>query len=211
MTMTNDRVAPALFTIGHSNHEWPRFVRLLQAHRIDAIADVRSSPYSRFVTQYNRGTIELELRKVRIRYAFLGEELGARRGEKECYLNGKVSYPLVAQLPAFRSGLDRLRSGLKTYRIALMCAEKDPITCHRMVLVTRALRDEKIVIHHILADGRAEPAAETEERLLRAAGLPSLDLFRPRAEMLADAFRLQGERLAYTEQVESPELQAVES
>jgi len=193
---------PALFTIGHSNHEWPVFVALLRQHAIDAVADVRSSPYSPRNPQFNRETLEKALREASVKYVFLGRELGARREERSCYIGGQARYDLVKDLPLFRQGLERVRRGTESMRIALMCAEKDPITCHRMVLVTRALADFGLSIEHIREDGRIESTAEAEARLHEASGVPREDLFRPKEELLAEAYRVQGLRLAWTE--ESP-------
>ena len=79
-----------IFTIGHSNHELPRFTALLKQHRIDVLTDVRSQPYSQFNPQYNRETLATSLKNIDINYIFLGTELGARRNERECYIHGKA-------------------------------------------------------------------------------------------------------------------------
>ena len=161
-----------LFTVGHSNHEWDAFLALLKQHQISAIADVRSSPYSRFTPQFNRETIDRLLSSERIHYVFLGAELGARRIERDCYENGRASYKRIAATPAFADGIERIRSGMTEHRIALMCAEKDPLTCHRTILVCRALRDENLEIHHILENGDIEPMQAPERRLLSLVGQP---------------------------------------
>ena len=67
-----------LFTIGHSTHSWEKFLELLRQHRIEAVADVRSSPYSQFNPHFNRESLQLALPQQGISYVFLGEELGAR-------------------------------------------------------------------------------------------------------------------------------------
>src|SRR5438552_16394672 len=97
-----------VFTVGHSNLEFTRFVALLNQHGIQALADVRSSPYSQYNPQFNRETLERALREEGISYVFLGQELGARRSERECYVNGRADYALIAQTTAFRLGLDRI-------------------------------------------------------------------------------------------------------
>ena len=70
-----------LFTIGHSDHDNQRFLDLLKAHSIQAVADVRSSPFSRRLPQFNQGSLRDSLRQAGIKYVFLGRELGARRSE----------------------------------------------------------------------------------------------------------------------------------
>lgn len=198
MIETN-RSRPCLFTIGHSDHEISKFVSLLELHGVTGIADVRSHPYSRIHTQFNRETLAEILKRVGIQYVFLGRELGARRSERECYLECQARYDLIAQLPAFREGLERLRRGLTTHRIALLCAEKDPITCHRTVLVCRHLRAECIDIRHILNDGSIETTEQAETRLLEAVNIPTEHLFCNRDELVEYAYDLQSERIAYTE------------
>lgn len=190
---------PCLFTIGHSDHEMSEFVSLLAQHGVNAIADVRSQPYSRFHGQFNRETLAELLKRAGIQYVFLGRELGARRSERESYQGKQARYDLISQLPAFRDGLDRLRRGLAAHRIALLCAEKDPITCHRTVLVCRHLRSDPVVIQHILEDGSIETTEQAEARLLETVGLPPTHLFKDSSELIEQAYDLQGERIAYTE------------
>src|SRR5262249_21304031 len=106
-----------LYTIGHSTHPLQHFLDLLKANGIQALADVRSSPFSRFNPQYNRDVLKRALKNEGIYYVELGKELGARRVESECYVGNKVSYPLVAQTPLFQHGLERLRNGAAEMRV----------------------------------------------------------------------------------------------
>jgi uncharacterized protein (DUF488 family) len=188
---------PVLYTIGHSNHDLAKFLELLRRHEIAAIADVRSHPYSRYNPQFNRESLEPALARGRLEYVFLGEELGARRSEPECYAGDAVRYDLVAESALFRAGLDRLRRGMANYRVALMCAEKDPLTCHRTILICRHLRADVAEIRHILEDGSSETNEAAERRLLALLKLPPRDLFRGEAEMIEQAYDLQGEKIAY--------------
>lgn len=192
-------VHPQLFTIGHSTHEWPAFVALLRKHSISTMADVRSSPYSRFNPQYNREALERGLNEAGIQYVFMGRELGARRDESECYEGRQARYENIARTPLFLEGIDRVRKGAAEHRIALMCAEKDPITCHRMVLVGRALRTDGLELLHILEDGSIEANADAERRMVSATGLPESDLFRSREELVEEAYRQQGLRIAWVD------------
>jgi uncharacterized protein (DUF488 family) len=153
-------MASALLTVGHSNHPIERFLDLLAQHGVTALGDVRSFPRSRFNPQFNRDRLEASLRERAIGYVFLGEALGGKRGD----------FAAIAATPGFRAGLDRVRDGAARHRVALMCAEKDPLDCHRFMLICRHLRDD-LAIRHILADGSLEPQDTTEDRLLGAAGL----------------------------------------
>jgi uncharacterized protein (DUF488 family) len=187
-----------VFTVGHSNQPVEGLVRLLELHRITAIADVRSSPYSRYAPQFNREALRPVLAVNGIQYVYLGAELGARRTEPACYEGRTARYPLIARSPLFQTGLTRVRNGATTHRIALMCAEKDPLVCHRSILICRHLRTD-LTIAHILEDGTLEPHAHLESRLLELVGLPPGDLFHSRAELVEQAYDLRGERMAYTE------------
>ena len=194
-----------LFTIGHSNHPLDNFLFLLRSHNVTAIADVRSSPFSRYNPQYNREALVDALEDAGIRYVFLGDELGARREEPDCYKGGKAKYDLIAQAPLFRQGLDRVRRGMESFRLALLCAEKDPLDCHRTILICRNLRGDVGSIHHILEDGALESHAEAELRLLTLCGLPQQDLFRTPGELIDDAYDIQGDKIAYVASAENQE------
>ena len=148
--------APVL-TIGHSNHVLDVFLALLRQHRVTAVADVRSAPYSRFNPQFNREPFAKALEAEGIRYVPLGNELGGRSDDPACYEGGRIRYDRVAATASFRSGLARVVQGAAKYRIALMCAEKEPLDCHRTLLVARALDAQGVDIAHIHADGAGAP------------------------------------------------------
>jgi uncharacterized protein (DUF488 family) len=152
-----DRGVPApLFTIGHSNHPIDHFLALLTRHGVTALGDVRSFPRSRFNPQFNRDRLEASLKAAGIGYVHLGDALG--------------DFGAIAQLPTFAAGLDRVRDGAERHHIALMCAEKDPLDCHRFVLICRHLRRD-LAIAHILADGTLVDQAGLEDRLLETTKL----------------------------------------
>lgn len=186
-----------LYTIGHSNHTLERFMELLAAHSITAVGDVRSSPYSRYNPQYNRETLQEELNKNGIQYVFLGKELGPRSNDPACYVNGKVQYHLLAMSTLFKEGIQRLNKGMESFRIALMCAEKDPITCHRAILICRHLRGEGISIQHILEDGSIEDNEDSIARMMKLLKIQDTNLFKGKEEIIQDAYNLQGEKIAY--------------
>jgi uncharacterized protein (DUF488 family) len=190
----------AVLTIGHSTHSIDAFISLLRQHGTTALADVRSVPFSRFNPQFNRGAIARSLKTHAIGYAFLGRELGARSGDRACYENGRVRYARLARTESFRKGLDRIMRGAYDHRIALMCAEKDPLECHRTLLVARALTEHGVNVSHILADGSIEAHGDAMVRLLAVVGLPGEDLFRSTQELIAQALSLQEERIAYVDE-----------
>ena len=157
------------YTVGHSNHEQQHFIRLLQQHGITAVADVRSSPYSRHNPQFDREAIKKTLHDGRIAYVFLGDLLGARQTAPEFLYQGttQVEFKKVRVSESFQTGIDRVIQGMqKGYRLSLMCAEKDPFDCHRFVLVSYALAKKGLRLRHILADGSIIEHEDMDKRLL---------------------------------------------
>ena len=192
-------MSDAVYTIGHSTHSIERFVELLKQHAITAVCDVRSRPYSRMNPQFNREELKEALRCENIKYVFLGKELGARTDDRSCYCNGKVQYDLLAKTALFKRGIDRIKSGMEGFCVALMCAEKEPLDCHRTILVSRVLNDEHIPVRHILANGGIEDHAEALRRLVMMLRMPSSDMFRSEEVVVEDAYRKQGQQIAYQE------------
>ncbi|WP_428940956.1 DUF488 family protein [Fontivita pretiosa] len=198
----------AIYTIGHSVHPIEEFIGLLTRHQVTAIADVRSTPYSRFNPQFNRDALATALGHAGIEYVFVGDELGARSKDRACYVDGQVRYDLLATTLPFQRGLDRIEQGAEKHRIALMCAEKDPLACHRGILISRHLVARGLVVHHILEDGSLQSHDEAVNRLLTELGLPDHDLFRSRDELVDEAYRLRAMEIAYTEESRADEQEA---
>jgi uncharacterized protein (DUF488 family) len=185
-----------LYTVGHSNHAIEKFIGLLTANGITAVADVRSRPFSRRHPQFNKERLASALTQHGIAYVFLGKELGARSEDPSCYENGKVQYPRLAATPAFKAGIERVLAGAAKFRVTLMCAEKEPLDCHRTLLVSRALESAGASIAHILADGSVESQEETMSRLIDLVGLSKEDLFQ-HGDLIAAACRLREDKIAY--------------
>ena len=186
-----------MLTIGHSNHTLDKFVALLQDHGVTAVADVRSTPYSRFNPTFNREAIESKLKVRSIAYIFLGRELGARSEDTSCYENGRVQYDRLGRTDLFREGIERVIRGAARYQIALMCSEREPLHCHRALLVARLLDERGIAVSHIHADGRLESHDAAMRRLLELVGLQQPDLFRSESDRLEEGVKLQEARVAY--------------
>ena len=187
-----------VLTIGHSNHSLDVFVNLLRKHEVTAVADVRSAPYSRHNPQFNREALEKVLKTNGVEYIFLGRELGARSDDRGCYENGRIQYVRLARTDLFRRGIERVISSTRDYRVALMCAEQEPLECHRTLLVACVLAGRGVSIEHILPDGRLELHEATLERLLDAPNQE--DLFLSREDRLAEALARQEERISYVRQ-----------
>jgi uncharacterized protein (DUF488 family) len=194
-----------IFTIGHSTHPAKKLIQLLRLHEISAVADVRSQPYSRVNPQFNRESLQAELKVAGISYVFMGRELGARTDDRSCYINGKVQYDLVARTPCFQEGVDRVSHGSANHRIALMCAEKDPLTCHRTILVCKHLVERGHDVQHILESGRLESHGAAMVRLMSELKMGDRDLFNTREELEREAYARRGDQIAYVEKPRPPE------
>lgn len=188
-----------VLTIGHSSHSADDFIGLLRKHGVSVVADVRSVPFSRFSPQFNKDTLSKTLEKAGIGYVFFGRELGARSQDQSCYVDGQVRYSLLARTELFRAGLERLFSDAKDKQVAIMCTEKDPLDCHRTLLIARSLVAADVEVNHVLADGVTESNDEAMVRLLTKHGLQQPDLFRSTEELLEDALQRQERRIAYVD------------
>lgn len=194
--------ARTVFTIGHSNHSFEEFLILLVRHGVDTLADVRSAPYSRFAPHFDGEALSGALGREGVKYQYYGRELGGRPKNPACYEAGRVQYDRVIETKLFLKKLDQLRRALAAGRVALMCAEKDPLYCHRTLLVARALDErrgggEHVRVEHILANGGVERHRTTIDRLLAKYGLEEDGgLFpRSREERVADAIALHMKRI----------------
>src|SRR5712691_2236952 len=159
-----------LLTIGHSNLAADRFIALLAGTGVTAVADVRSVPCSRWCPWFSGKPLAERLARAGIAYLALGDALGGRPRDPALYCDGIADYEAMASAPAFHAGLDRVADETRRHRLCLMCAEREPLDCHRCLLVARALAGRGFKPGHILADGAIEPQAVTERRLLALAG-----------------------------------------
>lgn len=177
-----------IFTLGHSILDWPTFQRLLDRTEIGVVVDVRSHPVSR-LPHFSRAELKQRLNAAGVAYVFLGFELGGRPH------GGIPDYERMAASPLFAEGLAKVEAMAARTRPALMCSEHEPLTCHRCLLVGRRLAERGNDLAHILRDGTIEPNEATEERLLALTRQTDVDLFAPRPERLARAYRNQSLRI----------------
>ena len=193
MTVVETRV----LTVGHSNHPLETFVSLLRQHGVTTLADVRSAPYSRFNPHFNQKSLDIALQAHNIAYLFMGHALGGRPEDRSCYEKGRVRYDRLARTPLYREGIDQVVETAGVERLALMCAEKEPLDCHRTLLVGRSLAERGVTVTHILADGTLEPHDDAMDRLLDSVGLPAGDLLHSREELIEEALSQKEGRIAH--------------
>ncbi len=188
-----------IFTIGHSNHSLDAFIELLIQHHITVLADVRSVPYSQFTPHFNREPLVAALKMLQIRYVYLGRELGGRSDDPDCYEDGRIRYERLAQTDRFREGIERVMRGAVEHRIVLMCSEKEPVDCHRTLLVAQSIDEQGMDIAHIHADGRLESHVDAMQRLVNKSSSvqEQQDMFGQ--QLVEEAIAHQARRVAHTQ------------
>jgi len=188
-----------LYTIGYSSFSRDTLIRTLKEHSVRALVDVRSSPYSTRFKDFNKVELESVLKKQEIYYLFFGRELGARPGDISLYVNNTASFERMSQSSLFLSGCERLYNGLHKMSVCLMCAEKDPMTCHRTILICNNFRKlyPDVQIRHIMHDGNIEIQEKLDRRLMMKFDLLQEDLFRSFEERRKEAYSRQEKEIAY--------------
>jgi uncharacterized protein (DUF488 family) len=192
----------ALYTVGHSNLEFQQLIAVLGDAHVELLADVRSRPHSSRFPQFSQPGFEKLLQEEGIGYLFLGEELGGRPDDPDMYrANGVADYRARRGSYAFRAGLERLLQELEARSVALMCAEEDPLECHRFLMICPELVRLGVTPVHLRRGSRQESQESAENRLLEMRGFASVTgntLFpEARAEALEDAYVLQAEKFAF--------------
>lgn len=194
-----------LYTIGHSQHDVEYFVYMLQKYQINFILDVRSTPYSQFAASYNRENIKAILKNEDIEYSFMGKYFGARPDDIKLYAKeGYLDFEKTRKSVKFQNGVENVIKGIQSgNNIALMCTEKDPIECHRAIMVARTFFEKGISVQHILADSTLESHNELNHRLidLYFPDRYQISLFsyenKSDEECLEEAYRYHNKKIGY--------------
>lgn len=163
-----------VYTIGYGARDMAAFVRLLQEHEIAYLIDVRSKPYSRYKPEFSKQALQESLHEQHIHYVFMGDELGGQPPDASCYdAEGKVDYEKCAQRALYREGIRRLHEAqAKGLRVALMCSEGKPESCHRSKLIGETLAADGVSVIHIDEKNVLVPHREVMLRVIK--GQPSL-------------------------------------
>ena len=193
-----------IYTIGHSNREADEFVQILNHFRIKLVADVRSQPFSRYCPQFNKNIIQQKLIHSGIQYLFLGKELGARPEHKDYYINSKVSFDKLKSSISFKKGISRLLDEAEKKNIAIMCSEKEPINCHRSILISRFLEEEGIEVKHIINEAEILDRFNFEEKLLEKFKIQKtlFDTESSRKTNINEAYKKQEQIISYQEEIQ---------
>lgn len=194
-----EKTGNEVLSVGHSALSYESFRDLLREYGVEAIADVRSTPYSRRYPHFSRPELRSRLKADKISYVFLGKELGGRPDSPALFSQGVADYEKMAQTDAFESGLQRVVEGASKLQIALMCSEQNPLDCHRCLLVGRALKRKGMKVSHILDIGTKVSHDAIEAKLLQMDSGEHDDFFVPAWQRLDDAYRARAQKVAFTE------------
>lgn len=192
----------SLFTVGHSSLEFLQFVKLLKDCSISLLIDVRSQPRSGRFPQFSQPGFERMMENAGMGYLFLGDELGGRPDDPDAYRSdGVVDYRLRRKSYAFQSGIERVLNEVDRAVCALLCAEEDPLECHRFLMICPELIRMGIRPVHIRKGSRIESQEEAENRVLEAHGFGGVAVstlfLEARATALEEAYELQAGKFAY--------------
>jgi len=144
-----------LYSIGYGSRSIEEVLELLKRYRIHTVVDVRSSPYSSFKPEFSRENLLAALQDHGISYSFLGDQLGGRPDDADCYTDessdkSTVDYVKVRESSAFKSGILRLLSiGNSEAPACVLCSEEKPEQCHRSTMIGMDLESRGISILHI--------------------------------------------------------------
>lgn len=157
-----------VYTLGHSNYPFDKLIEILKKYNINCVVDIRSIPYSKYNTQYNKESFQANLKKLGYTYIYMADEFGAKRKTRESYNNeGYADFEKVIFEDDFKKGVQRLKIGCeKGYRIVLLAAMQDPIRCPRAILVGRQLVKEGFDVKHIMHEGNLKTQYDLENKLL---------------------------------------------
>jgi len=153
-----------IYTIGHSNITRGSFIEILKSFEIQLVVDVRSSPYSKFVPNFNRENLKTALNDCDIKYLFLGDKIGGKPKDKRYYQDGKVDYSLIAKSSHYTEGIDKIIELDNDNNMVLMCSEEDPYNCHRHDLITQSVVKKGLEVVHIRKNGKLDKITDPDKR-----------------------------------------------
>lgn len=126
------------------------FVSLLQDARVSTLVDVRAYPVSRRHPHFSRDALSAALAEACIEYRWEGEALGGMR---------KDGYAAHMETPLFAEAAAALIAAAKEAPLCIMCAETDPVDCHRSHISDWLVAHGERVMHLIQPGIRREHAA----------------------------------------------------
>ncbi len=181
-----------IYTIGYAGADIERFVKILSEKQVEILIDVRSVPKSQYFYQFNNNLLSKTLADVGIQYENWKQEFGARQDNMDFYTDNILDYDKFAKSQQFQSGLEKIKDLVNQNKnICLMCAEIDPINCHRAILCGKELYANGLNIEHIIAKRNGETFSESQEdfekKLVQITKINNL----------SEAYRKQNKKIGY--------------
>ena len=194
-----------VYTIGYTSFDVEKFVEVLRKFKITCLIDVRSTPKSSYYKDYDDSNLIPLLKSKVIVYRNYKDEFGARQENKEFYNDkGFLDFNLFSKSQQFNNGIDKIKKAQDMkYVVCLMCAEKDPINCHRTILIARNLDKQRFNVKHILATEELCEQCEIDKRLLEKyyPNRSQISLFNENnltdSEAIENAYQLKNEEIGF--------------
>ena len=193
-----------VYTVGYVSYRPEELISTLRSFGVSCLVDVRSNPHSAYYTDFNAETFSRQVERAGMQYRNYAREFGARQEDPRYYHpEGYLDFSLFTRSAAFEEGVEKLRRGMALgYVFALMCAEKDPMNCHRAIMIGRALKDRGFPVHHILYPDRIETQEELEQRAIG----DQLSFFPPE-QRIEEFYREQNRRIGFRPDTQKEGLQ----
>lgn len=150
-----------LFTIGHGPKRFGEIAAPLTVYGVSVIVDVRSVPQSSHAPDFSRDRLLHLAAEANLGYRWLGDRLGGRPSDSSLWRDGEPDWRAIAQSASFEAGITELDGLARAARVALLCAELDPMRCHRTFLIAPELVARNYTVTHILTDGSSRAHEET--------------------------------------------------
>ena len=196
-------IISCIYTIGYSAFSIDEFIETIKNFGISCVIDVRTSPFSNYYADYNKDTLERTLKEHNILYRNYANEFGARQTDLMFYTGDIVDFDKFIKSDQFLEGVSKVNKGIERgYSFVLMCAEKDPIKCHRSIMLGKGFSENGFDVKHIVSKTEIESQRELEERLLEMYHHDrfQLNFFceeQSYSELLADSYKKQNLAIGY--------------
>lgn len=187
-----------IYTTGYAGHTIPSLVQLLQAIGITVLADVRSTPFSGRRPEMDKPALMQALRDGGMRYIFMGEQLGGRPRNPKLYRAGKIDPQALLAHEGYKTGVARLIAGAAEHTICLLCAERDPISCHRGLYIAESLQEAGMQVRHLIGGEQPEDHQATRARMAELVNMEHADLFASENARLTMAIEHMREKIAFS-------------
>ncbi len=150
-----------VYTIGYGNRPIGDFLDLLRRYGITCLVDTRSLPYSRFRPDFRKKALQEHLERAATQYLYLGDALGGKRIDPDCYVNGELDLSLLFGKETFQTAIEQVAEmARKGIRLVLMCAELRPDQCHRSWMLAPPLEERGLDVLHIDEHGELKTQQE---------------------------------------------------